>query len=256
MIPNSRKTLIEYCLRNLGHPVIKINVDPEQVDDRIDEALQLFQEFHFEATQRIYVKHILTDEDITNKWIDISQINPRIISIVRMFPINDFTGQRGGAEYLFSIPYALTSDAIRNISGPGGSDALISYDITMKHLSQLRFMFSSRPMVEYQKHMDRLYIYMNWEQVRPGSFIILECVATIDPEEYAKVWNDSWLKRYATALIKRCWGSNLKKYEGVQGIGGITLNGQSIFDEANSDILELKEELKTALQEPPVFFVG
>lgn len=247
MVPNSRDTLAEYCLRNLGAPVLEINIDEDQISDRIDEALQYYQEFHSDAISKTYLKHRITQEDIDNQWIPVPSI---VTTVQRIFPTNN--GKSGSA--MFDIQYQLFLNDMFNL---GFAGKLAEYYHTKTYLNLMDDILNPLPRTRYVRHGDRLFIDTDWKTRLPlNSYVIIDCYRIVDPESNPSVYNDMYLKRYTTALIKRQWGVNLKKFEGVQLPGGVTLNGQVLFDEATAEIQKLEEEIRMVWENPVSFFVG
>ena len=247
MIPNSRQSFIDYCLRNLGFPVIQINVDDDQIDDRVDEALQFYQEYHSDATIKAYFKHQITQEDIDNKYIPIPD---EVLTVTRVLP---FTSQSSSIS-MFDARYQMMLNDMYNLGFTGN---IANYYQIMQYLNTVDMLINGLPQVRYNRHLDKLYIYSDWDRMlRLNEFVIVEGYRVIDPDTATQVYNDMYLKKYATALIKRQWGINLKKFEGVEMPGGITLNGQQIFDEAQEEIRELQEEMRLNWEDPIDFMVG
>lgn len=245
--PTSRSTLISWAKRKLGHPVIQINVSVEQIEDRLDEAIQKFQEYHEDATERIFLKHQFTQEDITNEYISISD---DIIGIKGIWPLAQNSANSSAG--IFSAAYQFRLNDMFNLT----KSSLIGYTITMQHMALLDRMFSKEPIIEFNKHQNRLYLYTDWASITVDSYIIVECFRILDPATYSDIYNDSWLKQYFTALVKLQWGENLSKYEGVQIAGGATLNGSRLIQEANESIQKLEDDLEKKCSEPCMFQVG
>lgn len=314
--PSSRQGLIDYCLRKLGHPVIEINIDDDQVEDRIDEAFQFYRDFHFDAVEmvylsekinpssiqitginaasfsngekitggtsgattivhanqaanKIYVKStsgtFLAGETITggtsgtsatltsitldnydNKYLSLSDA---VTSVVRVLP---FSSRTRGID-LFDVRYQILLNDLYSIQ----STDLIYYSQVQTQLQLINDILVGQKPVRFNRHQNRLYVDMNWsDDVEIGDYIIVEAYRILDPDTFTDVYNDGFLKRYATALIKQQWGQNLKKFEGVQLPGGVTLNGQKIFDEATEELDQLREEVKSTYQLPVDFFTG
>ena len=253
----NRSTFKDYCLRRLGFPTIEINIDDDQVEDRIDDALQYWQDYHFDALQKVYYIKALNSTDMTNKYInldpsvtlDSSGNSVNIIGVTRVFPINDSINQNN----MFDLRYQLRLNELYDFT----SASYINYTLTMQHLRSLELMFTGEVPIRFQRHMNRLYCDWGWgTAVNSGTVIIAECFALIRPQDFASVWNDRWLKEYATALIKRTWGSNLKKFAGVQLPGGVTLNGQVIYEEAVEEIKKLEEEMSSKYELPVDFYLN
>lgn len=244
--PSSRQGLIDYCLRELGHPVIEINVDDDQLEDRIDEALQFYRDFHYDAVELVYLKHQVTSTDIENQYIE---LNDLVTGVERVMP---FTSRTRGID-LFDVRYQILLNDIYSIQ----STDIIYYTQVKTQLELLNKLLVGEKPIRFNRHMNRLHIDMDWSlDVTAGEYIVIQCYRVLDPSTYSDVYNDNFLKRFATALIKKQWGNNLKKFEGVQMPGGVTLNGQKIYEEAVEEINELKDEVKNTYQLPVDFFVG
>ena len=253
----NRQTFKEYCLRRLGFPTIDINVDDDQVEDRIDDALQYWQDYHFDALQKLYYIRTLDATDMSNRYInldpsvtvDSQNNNVDIIGVTRVFPITDSLASGN----MFDLRYQLRLNELYDFT----SASYINYTLTMQHLRSLEIMFTGEVPIRFQRHMHRLFVDWNWgAEVQAGTVVIVECYATIKPEDYIAVWNDRWLKEYATALIKRTWGGNLKKFAGVQLPGGVTLNGQQIYDEAVQEIKDLELEMSNSYELPVEWYLN
>lgn len=245
-IPSTREQLKDWCLRQLGHPVIEINVDDDQVEDRIDEAFQYFQDFHFDGVERWYVKHQVTAQDIANQYIPITN---NIIGINRIFPV----GSTNASVNMFDLRYQLRLHELYDFT----STSYVSYALTMQHIRTLDMLFSGETPVRFNRHTSKLFIDWDWNyDIQPGEWIIIEGFIIADPANYSKVYNDRMLKKLATAYIKRQWGNNMKKYDNMQLPGGVTMKGQQIYDEAVTEIKELEELIRDTYEEPPQFLVG
>ena len=253
--PNSRQSLIDYCLRSLGEPVIEINVDEDQIEDRIDEAIQFYQEYHSDAVVRCFRKHLVTAEDVQNQYIELPD---SLLFVNRIFP---FTGSGSGGTGMFSIDYQIHLNDIfdlRNMFGNCGGTGLLNYSMTKQYMSLIdRTVHGMQQISTFSRHQNRLYVEADWSsKIGVGQYIIVEGYETIDPEAFNDVYNDRFLKKYATALIKRQWGLNLIKFEGMQLPGGVTLNGRQIYDDAVQDIEKIEEDMQLTYEFPPDFFVG
>lgn len=246
-IPNSRQTLIDYCLRNLGEPVLEVNVSEEQIEDRIDEALQFYQEYHSDAIYPVFHKHQITATDVENEYVDI----PNAITVVtRIFSI----AEHGTSSNMFSAKYQLFLNDIFDLRFAG---SISNYVQTMQYLETLDMIFNGEQQIRYNRHMNRLYIDTEWgTSLKEGDYIIVEAYRIVDPTMFSDVYNDMFLKRYATALIKRNWGQNLSKFDGMQLPGGVQINAQRILDEANAEIKEIEEQMQLKYEYPPAMFVG
>jgi hypothetical protein len=252
----NRTDFTKYCLRRLGAPVIDINIDDDQINDRIDDALLYFQDYHYDATQKIYYIKALQQSDVDQRYIDLSGSldkdgNPmEILGVTRIFPISDSQASIS----MFDLRYQLRLNELYDFT----SASYINYTLTQQHLRSIELMFSGEVPIRFQKHMQRLYIDWNWGQFEApvGQVVIAECYAAINPDTYGNIWNDRWLKQYATALIKKNWGSNMKKFGGLQLPGGVTLNGKEVYDEATLEIETLEKEMITSYSGPTEMFMN
>jgi hypothetical protein len=242
----SREQLKDYCLRQLGAPVIEINVDDDQVEDRIDDAFQFYREYHFDAVEKLYLKHEVTANNISNQYIEISNA---IVGIERVFPfMNKATGTN-----IFDIKYQILINDLYTLM----STDLIYYTAVRQELELINQLLVGQKPIRFNRHMNRLHIDMDWAaDVVPGTYIIVECWRILDPDVYTDVYNDMFLKRYATAQIKKQWGNNLKKFAGVQLPGGVTLNGEIIYQEAIEEIRQIETEIQSRFELPVDMFVG
>ena len=244
--PSSREQLKDWCLRQLGFPVIEINVDPDQVDDRIDEALQYFQQFHYDGVERWYLKHQIIDQNKENKYIPITD---NIIGVTRIFPVST----TNATVNMFDLRYQMRLHELYDFT----STSYVNYVLTQQHIRTLDMLFSGEVSIRFNQHTDKLYIDWDWENdVFAGEWIIIEGRIIADPEQYNKVYNDMMLKRLATAYIKRQWGANMSKFAGMQLPGGITMNGIQIFQDAVAEIKEIEDTIRNTWEEPPAFIMG
>ena len=245
--PGSRQELADYCLRALGAPVVEINIDDDQLGDRIDEAFQFYREYHSDATIRRYRKHQVTATDVTNEYIDIPET---FIHISRVLPFQ-VTGGAGD----FNVEYQIMLNDIYDLRGP---NSVLHYAMSQQHLALVDTLFDGKDQtVRFNRHMNRLFIETRWgTDVKAGEFVIIEGYETVDPATFTDVYNDIFLKKYLTALIKRQWGTNLKKFGGLQLPGGVEINGQQIYDEANDEIKEIEEQMQSRYEMPPLDFMG
>ncbi len=243
----TRDELKDYCLRRLGAPVITINVDEDQLEDRIDDALQYYQDYHYDATELFYWQHVITQQDIDQRYF---QIDPGILGITRIFPLNDTITKNN----MFDLRYQLRLHELYDFT----STSYTNFNITMTHLRNLELMFTGEIPIRFQRHTHRLYPDWAWGsgQVPAGMTVIAEGYKVIDPETYESVYNDRWLKQYTTALFKRQWGENMKKFGGIQLPGGLTLNGKETFDEADQEIQKLETEMQDRYELPVQFMMG
>ena len=248
--PTSRATLIDYCKRKLGDPVLEINVDEDQLEDRVDEALQYYQEYHSDATLRTYVKHLITSTDVTNEYITLSS---DIIFVSKMFPVSS---SFNSSVNFFDIKYQMMLNDVADLQNIAGD--LAYYEQMQQYLSLLDAKLNGHPQVQFQRKQNRLYIFGDFadNDIKAGEYIVVEVYKIVDPSAHTSVFNDMWMKEYTTALIKQQWGSNLLKFEGMQLPGGVVLNGRQIFDDATTDIDKLRETIRMEHEMPPDFFVG
>ena len=239
-VPTTRKLFKDYCLRRLGSPVIDINVDDGQVDDRIDDALAYYRDFHFDGTEHVYVSYKITQADVTNKYITLPE---DINYVIRIFDI----GRATSVSNLFNIRYQIHLNDLFDFS----STTYVPYVMGMRHIEELEQIFVGSKPIRFNRHNNRLYVDMKWDKdVKPDDFIIIDAYRTLDSATYSDVWSDPWLKKYATALIKKHWGENLKKFEGMNLPGGVKFNGQKIWDEANDEINTLEKEMNSGYSLP------
>ena len=245
--PGSRQELADYCLRALGAPVVEINIDDDQLGDRIDEAFQFYREYHSDATIRRYRKHQVTATDVTEEYIDIPET---FIHVSRVLPFQ-VTGGAGD----FNVEYQIMLNDIYDLRGP---NSVLHYAMSQQHLALVDTLFDGKDQtVRFNRHMNRLFIETRWgTDIKAGEFIIIEGYETVDPATFTDVYNDIFLKKYLIALIKRQWGTNLKKFGGLQLPGGVEINGQQIYDEANEEIKEIEEQMQSRYEMPPLDFMG
>ena len=266
-VPSSKATLKTYCLRALGFGVIDINVSDDQIDDRVDEALQYFAQYHYDGVERMLLKYQVTAADITRSKTDSTTtatdsidssitasfgegngfipMPSSVISVMGIFPFSD-----SSTNNMFDVRYQLRLNDLYDFS----STSIIHYEMTMQHLDFLEHILVGEKPIRFNEHQNRLYIDMDWSNdITAGEYIIIECYRKIDPASYSDIFDDIHLKRYATALIKRQWGANLSKFSGVAMLGGVTMNGENIFSQAQEE-LEKLEELISITNSPPIMF--
>lgn len=246
----SRDTLIDYCLRKLGDPVIEVNVDQDQIEDKVDDALQMYQEYHSDATTRTYLKHQVTADDVTNKYIPISS---DIIFVSRLFPVTSTFGSSGN---LFDIRYQMMLNNMGDFINFAGD---IAYLYQMEqYLSMIDQTLHGHPLVRFSRRQNRLYLFGDFEDkdVKAGDYLVAEIYQIVNPETHTSVYNDMFIKNYTTALIKQQWGINMSKFEGMQLPGGVTVSGRQIYDDATTELEKLEEKLRVEQELPPDFFVG
>ena len=244
--PNSKATLKDYCLRRLGHPVVEINVDDDQVDDRIDDALAYYRDYHYDGTERTFLKHQITSTDVTNQYISVPT---NISGVIRVFPL----GTGLNANNLFNLRYQLTLNEVFDWS----KSSFAGYVSNMENIALMEEIFVGKQGIRFNRHTDRLYVDMDWSlRATVGEYIIVECYRVLDPDVYTSVWGDWWLRQYTTQLIKRQWGENLKKFEGLQMPGGLTFNGQKIWEEATEEQRNLETEVLNSYSLPVMDMEG
>ena len=278
--PASRQQLIDYCLRKLGAPVLEINVDDDQIDDAVDDAIQLFNERHFDGVERMFLKYKITQEDLdrgrakdtdgvgivtttatstnisgygttTSSWYETSnfiQVPDSVVGIEKIFKFDTSTISGG----MFSIKYQLFLNDLYNFN----SVELLQYAMVKSYLEDIDFLLTTDKQVRFNKRQDRLYLDVDWGAETEGNWLILDCYRALDPTSFTQVYNDPFLKQYLTALIKRQWGQNLIKFKGVKLPGGIELNGREIYDDAERDIEALRSRMTSEYELPPYDFVG
>ena len=247
--PNSRLTLIDYCLRALGAPVIEINLDDDQIGDRIDEALQFYQHYHADAIEKVYLKHKITQVDIDNQYIP---LNDLVTDVVQLFPLRD---NKNTGDSMFDVRYQMHLNDVYNLGFMG---SLVEYEMTQQWLSLLDMVIDNdQKHISFDRHKNQLRIDMNWsDEVKVDDYVIIECYRILNPDTYTDVYNDYFLKKYATALLKMQWGMNLLKFEGMQMPGGVTFNGRQLFDDAREEIQKLEEEVRLNWEQPVDFYTG
>jgi hypothetical protein len=277
--PTTRKELQEYCLRQLGAPVLEINVDDDQIDDLIDDTFQYFNERHFDGVEKMYMKYQLSQADIdrgaaknktgvgivtttatsvdtgagtfSSSWYETSnfiQVPDAVIGVERVFKF-DTSSISGG---MFSIKYQLFLNDLYYFN----SVNLLQYAMTKSYLEDIDFLLTTEKQVRFNQRQDRLYLDIDWGAQQVEDWIIIECYRALDPENFSGVYNDTFVKKYLTALIKRQWGQNLIKFKGTKLPGGIELNGREIYDDAIQDLADIKERMSTEYELPPLDMIG
>lgn len=245
MAVSSREEFKEYCLRKLGKPVIEINVDDDQVEDRIDEALKYYWDYHFDGTEKIFYKHQFTAEDIVNKYITIPQ---NIIGAVNIFDIGDYIATNN----IFNIRYQIALNDLYTLT----YQSMVPYYMAFQHIQLLEQLLVGKQPIRYNRNTNKLYIDVNWDKVIVGQYLVVEAYQIVDPTTYTDVWNDRWLQKYATALIKKQWGTNLTKFIGMQLPGGVQFNGEKIYNDAHEEIDKMEEEMIFRYSLPVADLIG
>ena len=287
--PATRQQLIDYCFRKLGAPVLEINVDDDQVDDLVDDAIQLFNERHFDGVERMYLKYKISQGDIdrglgveipgettvngttgvgivtttststnisgygttSTNWYENSNFLQIPESIVGVNKIFKFdTSSISGS--MFSIKYQLFLNDLYYFN----SVELLQYSMTKTRLEDIDFLLTPEAQVRFNQRQDRLYMDIDWGAQTAGNFLVLDCHRALDPDTFNQVYNDYFVKLYLTALIKRQWGQNLIKFRGVKLPGGLELNGREIYDDAERELEKIKEKMMLEFEIPPLDFIG
>jgi len=244
--PTDRHSFKEWCLRKLGKPVIEINVDPDQVDDRVDEALSYYWDYHFDGAEKMFLKHQITAEDKENGYITVPE---NIIGVINIFNVSSTSLSTSN---IFSAQYQF---ALNNLHDIASYDTVHFY-MGMQHIQFLEEILTGAQPIRYNRHVNKLYIDTDWSNLTEGQYIVAECYQIIDPEVYSDVWKDRWLQNYATAKIKYQWGSNLTKFEGMQLPGGVTFNGQQILSDSQAEIEKLEEDMVNSYSLPVHDMIG
>lgn len=268
--PSSRQGLIDYCLRKLGYPVLEINVSDEQIDDLVDDALQYFHERHFDGIERVYLKHQITQEDVdrgktkvgvgttsatidglTSSFIENTNyisIPDTIIGINNIWKMDTSSVSDG----LFNIKYQLFLNDLYYFS----SVDLLHYSMIKRYLEDISFILTPDKQIRFNKRSGRLYIDSDWSVMNAGEYLIIDCYRILDPQDFPRVYNDSFLKMYLTALIKKQWGQNLSKFSGVMLPGGVQINGRDIYNDAIQEIADIKQRMLSEYETPPLDMIG
>ncbi len=248
--PQNRKEFIEYCRRSLGEPVVRLNIDSQQIEYRIDDALTQFQKFHHDASETVYLKFNTDDTDMTNQYF---QVDDTILGVTRVLPFTD-DAYRNFMSYEFQFR---VNDVMQRSVGVGIPLGISSYFIARSYMTLISEIFDGEPEIDYSIYTNRLYVRVGWgTDIQVGKFVVAEAIKLIDPTTNTRIWSNKWLKEYATALIKRQWANNVKKMGPIPLVGGIILNGKEMFDEAEAEIAALEEELRSSYERPPMFLVG
>jgi hypothetical protein len=278
--PSTRQGLIDYCLRQLGAPVLEINVADEQIDDLVDDTIQYFNERHYDGVEKMYLKYKITQDDIdrgratgttgvgivtttgtstnisgfgtiTSNFYETSnfiQVPNSVIGIEKVFKFDTSTLSSG----MFSIKYQLFLNDLYYFS----SIDLLSYSMTKSYLEDIDFLLTTDKQVRFNKRQDRLYLDIDWGEKTKDTFFVLECYRALDPESFSQVYNDTFVKKYLTALLKKQWGQNLIKFQGVKLPGGIELNGRAIFEDGQRELEDIKQKMSSEYELPPLDCIG
>ena len=264
-IPTSKATFKEYCLRRLGKPVLEINVSDDQVDDAVDYAVQKFQQYHYEGAERVYLKHKFTADEITagkanttslatdgtTEWLEQTAFVPVPEHITAIEGIFKFTDK--GTRNMFDIRYQMRLNDLYDFT----STQIYHYYMIQQHLETIDFILEGMHPVRYQAVQDKVYLDFDWSQdALEDQYIVIKCWRALQPDTWTEIYNQMWLKDYATAKIKKQWGTNLTKFTSVQMPGGITLNGEMIYNDAVEELKILDEQLRTTWETPPLDMIG
>lgn len=244
-LPTNKAEFKQYCYRQLGAPVVEINVDDDQADDRIEEALRYYWDYHFDGSEKIFYKHQVTEQDKENKYITMPE---NIIGVINLFDL----GSALGTNNLFNIRYQIALNDLYTLT----SVSMTPYYMAMQHIQFLEYLLVGRQPIRYNRHTDKLYLDMDWDRLSIGQFLIVEAYEVIDPVVYTDAWSDRWLLRYASCLIKQQWGTNLKKFDGMKMPGGLTFNGQKIYEEATQERQTLENEMIYTYSLPAQDMIG
>lgn len=245
-LPESREEFIEYILRKIGAPVIEINVSEEQVEDRIDEALSFWNDYHYNGSQLIYLKHQITAVDKENGYVQLPQ---KLLGISKVFPFDTSISTGTG---MFNVQYQFVLNNLTDLT----SYNLQHYYMTMQHIEFMQEILVGKPLIRYNKHVNRLHIDTKIDHWNEGKYLIIEAYDVIDPDSYSDVWTDRWLQNYASVLVREQWGLNLTKFTGMQLVGGVQFNGEQILAEARAEREKMEEDAVQNLQPLTYNFIG
>lgn len=280
MAIDTRQKLVDYCLRQLGAPVVEINVDDDQISDRVNDAMRYMSEYHFDGVERVYLKYQLTQADIDRKYLLLESDNANSLSYGDRYQTITESGLTGGTVEHLTGGVVPIDNLITSVSGifhvsqqtidmfdvryqyalndlyTFGTIDMVQYDLTQQYLSLLRQFLSPDKSVNFSRVTNKLEIYMDWRIVRPGAYLIIDCYRILDPRIHTEIYEDRMMKKYLTALIKRQWGTNMSKYSGIKLPGDVTLRGVDITNEADKEINEIEKEIITKYELPVDFMMG
>lgn len=246
MLPTTREEVKDYVMRRLGAPVINVDVAEEQVDDRIDDALALFYEQHYDGTEKYYLKHMVTDQNKIDGYITVPD---NVVGAVDVFPLYGSGGRVGN---IFDIQYQIALNDLYNLT----TVSLIPYVATMTHLNVINELLIGKIPLTYSRSKNRIYLHTDWTLIPTGGFLLFDCYQIVSPEEFTDVWKDRWFLAYTTALVKKQWGTHLGKLSGVRLAGGVTVNGEAIYQQAENELMKLEDELRDRYAMPPMDMIG
>lgn len=244
--PNSREEFKDYILRKIGAPVIQINVSDEQVEDRVDEAISFWRDYHYNGSQLVYLKHQITQDDIDNGYIKLPE---NLLGIQKVFDLDNSISTGTG---IFNVQYQFVLNNMTDITGY----SIDHYYMAMSHLEFLQEWLVGRPLVRYNKHVNRLYIDVDKSRLAVGKWLIIEAYDVINEAEYSDVWSDRWLQNYASVLVREQWGLNLTKFTNMQLVGGVSFNGEQILNDARQERQQMEEDAIRSLQPLTYNFIG
>ena len=270
--PSSRVTLQDYVFRQLGAPVLEVNVADEQFDDLLDDSLQYFYERHFDGVEKVLLKYKLTEDDIkrgrarggtntlgitttTTTSGDFEENSNYLTvpdSILGIEKVMNFDSS-GLSNGLFNLKYQLF---LNDIAFNLGYDGLLNYSMTKTYLEDINFLLTTSTQVRFNKRNNKLYLDIDWASATVSHFVLIECYRIMDPANYAGVYNDSFLKRYVVAKTKKQWGQNLIKYQGVKLPGGTELNGRQIYEDGDLELRELEQNMLSTYEVPVLDMIG
>lgn len=244
--PASREEFKDYILRKIGAPVIEVNVSEEQIEDRVDEAVSFWRDYHYNGSQLVYLKHQLTAQDVENGYVNLPQ---KLLGISKVFDLDTSISTGSG---IFNVNYQFVLNNLNDLTGY----SIQNYWMTMSHLEFLQEWLVGRPLIRYNKHVNKLYLDTGKASISEGKYIIIEAYDIIDPDAYADVWGDRWLQNYASVLVREQWGLNLTKFTNMQLVGGVSFNGEQILAEARAEREKMEEEAINNLQPLTYNFIG
>ena len=282
--PSTRQELIDYVLRKLGAPVLEINVAQEQIEDLVDDAVQFFQERHFDGVIQTYLKYEVTQEDIDrgkaripgkggqSAGITTETAEATIVGTATTFTYHENSNYLAVPPSIIGVNKVWQFDGISTINSPNmfnikyqmflndiyywGNMDLLSYSMAMSYLETMNFLLDTHKQIRFNQRQDRLYLDVDFGQMNPGEILVIDCWRHMDPNDFSRVWNDSFLKRYVTALVKRQWGQNLIKFQGMKLPGGMEFNGRQLYDDAQTELDKINEEMMSKYEIPPLDLIG
>jgi hypothetical protein len=244
--PTSREEFKEYILRKIGAPVIQINVSEEQVEDRVDEAVSFWRDYHYNGSQLVYLKHQITQQDRDNGYIKLPE---QLLGISKIFDLDTSISTGTG---IFNVNYQFVLNNLNDITGY----SVQNYWMSMSHLEFLQEILVGKPLIRYNKHVNKLFIDVDQSSLAIGNYVVIEAYDIIDPDSYGDVWSDRWLQNYASVLVREQWGLNLTKFTNMQLVGGVSFNGEQILNDARTERQQMEEDAIRSLQPLTYNFIG